>query len=169
MTTGAAWKSSEAGPNRIVRWAMLLSDEELRKVGIDIEKLQPQVVAKLRDKAATYDDCMEVAHKLAGLTYGMENAPEAPDDTRQYLDETVGFPEGGSTVCMICRLPLNFDLFAEARRGKAAVETAHSNPRSHNPENVGFAHRECNIAQGNKPLDEFYDWIADILRRAGRL
>lgn len=29
MTTGAAWKSAEAGPNRILRWVMLLSDGDL--------------------------------------------------------------------------------------------------------------------------------------------
>jgi len=33
------------------------------------------------------------------------------------------------------------------------------------PENVGFGHRECNIAQGAKTLDEFYQWIEAILAR----
>jgi len=37
--------------------------------------------------------------------------------------------------------------------------------REHNAENVGFAHRECNIAQGAKTLPEFYRWIAEILER----
>ena len=31
MTTGAAWKSGDAGPNRILRWVMKLSDKELLK------------------------------------------------------------------------------------------------------------------------------------------
>ena len=26
-------------------------------------------------------------------------------------------------------------------------------------------HRECNIAQGTKTLDEFYQWIEEILAR----
>ena len=57
-------------------------------------------------------------------------------------------------------------LFHAAQRGKAVVETCHLDPRSHSPKNVGFAHRECNIAQGNKSIDEFYDWISGILQRA---
>ena len=55
-----------------------------------------------------------------------------------------------------------------AARGKAAIETCHKNPRMHNPDNVGFGHRECTIAQGAKTLDEFYEWIRDILGRANR-
>ena len=70
-----------------------------------------------------------------------------------------------STCCVICRLPLDYKLFSKAARGKAAIETCHKNPRIHNPENIGFGHRECNIAQGSKTLDEFYQWIADILVR----
>ena len=35
----------------------------------------------------------------------------------------------------------------------------------HNSDNVGFGHRECNIAQGNKSLDEFYSWIEGINTR----
>ena len=166
MTTGAAWKSKEAGPNRILRWAMLLSDEELLGLGIDMSGLQRQVVAKLREKAATYDDCMKVAHKLTALAYGMRGAPKPPEAIREYLEDAVGQWVDDSTACLVCLEPLSFELFDEARRGKAAIETAHRNPRFHTPENVGFAHRACNIAQGNKTLDEFYDWIARILQRA---
>src|SRR5262249_28397292 len=39
MTTGASWKSEDAGPNRIRRWAMLLTDAELLKIGLDMKKL----------------------------------------------------------------------------------------------------------------------------------
>jgi hypothetical protein len=53
--------------------------------------------------------------------------------------------------------------------GAAVIETCHKNPRVHNADNVGFAHRECNIAQGAKTLDEFYAWIEGILDRARRL
>ena len=64
MTTGAAWKSKEAGPNRILRWVMLASDEKLLQYEIDMRKLKPQVVAKLREKAASYDSCIRVAMAL---------------------------------------------------------------------------------------------------------
>lgn len=52
MTTGAAWKSADAGPNRILRWVMLLDDEELLKYGINMAELKSGVIAKLREKAA---------------------------------------------------------------------------------------------------------------------
>lgn len=58
MTTGAAWKSEDAGPNRILRWVMMLDDDELLKYGLDMSKLKPRVVAKLREKAADYDSCI---------------------------------------------------------------------------------------------------------------
>jgi hypothetical protein len=51
MTTGAAWKSEEAGPNRVLRWVMQLRDEELRDLNINMAILKPGVVAKLRQKA----------------------------------------------------------------------------------------------------------------------
>lgn len=166
MTTGASWKSEDAGPNRILRWVMLLTDAELLALGINMSKLKPQVVAKLREKAADYDACMAVAMKLAALVYGMPGAPEPPPEIKAYLVEATGPVEPASTGCLVCREPLEFGLFAAARRGKAEIETSHSNPRLHTPENVGFAHRSCNIAQGPKTLDEFYDWIEAIIRRA---
>lgn len=165
MTTGAPWKSEDAGPNRIRRWAMLLSDEELLLLGVHMAKLKAHVRAKLREKAATYDACMAVAQKLTALVYGMENAPTPPPDTRTYLEELFGDIDTGTTNCLICLAPLDFALFAAARRGKAEIETAHSNARLHTPDNVGFAHRACNIAQGDKTLEEFYTWIGGILRR----
>ena len=58
MTTGAAWKSEEAEPNRILRWVMLLSDADLLQFGINMDGLKPQVVSKLREKSATYENCM---------------------------------------------------------------------------------------------------------------
>jgi len=166
MTTGASWKSEDAGPNRILRWVMLLSDEELLDLGIDMAKLKPQVVAKLREKAADYSSCMAVAKKLTGLVYGMPNAPALPLDIKEYLEEIIGPIVPGTTCCLVCLDPLDFQLFAEARRGKAEIETSHSNPRLHTPDNIGFAHRACNIAQGNKTLEEFYDWVEAILHKA---
>lgn len=106
---------------------------------------------------------MAVAQKLTALVYGMDNAPAPPPDIMVYLEQIVG--RTATTRCQVCLLPLDFRQFAAARRGKAELETAHANPRLHTPANVGFAHRECNIAQGNRSLEEFYGWIADILHR----
>ena len=164
MTTGASWKSEDAGPNRIPRWVMLLPDTELRKLDIDMAKFKPQVIAKLREKAAPYDDCMAVARKLTSLAYGMSRAPTAPDDVLQELHD-FGYPIArASTCCFICADPLAFALFDQAQRGKAEIETSHGDPRHHTAANVGFAHRVCNIAQGNRTLDEFYEWITQILK-----
>lgn len=165
MTTGAAWKSEDAGSNRILRWVMMLDDDELLKYGLDMSKLKPGIIAKLREKAADYDSCILVAAKLTWLVYQMENAPMPPEDIKSYLECLFGETKSGSTLCVICRLPLDFNLFELAARGKAAIETCHKNPRMHNAENVGFGHRECNIAQGNKSLDEFYSWIEGIFER----
>lgn len=165
MTTGAAWKSEDAGPNRILRWVMMLDDIELLKYGLDMSKLKSGVTAKLREKAADYDSCILVAAKLTWLVYQMENSPIPPIDTREYLEKLFGEMKSNSTLCVICRLPLDFNLFKLAARGKAAIETCHKNPRIHNADNVGFGHRECNIAQGNKSLDEFYSWINGIINR----
>lgn len=165
-TTGAAWKSEDAGPNRISRWVMLLPDSELLKMGLNMGALKPGVVAKLRDKAATYEDCMHSAMYLTWSAYGMVNAPIPDDTTRQYLEAQFGPIVGGSTPCLICKKLLDFTDFSGAKRGKANIETAHAQPRLHTPGNVGFAHRDCNIAQGDKSLDQFYDWIAGILERA---
>jgi hypothetical protein len=165
MTTGAAWKSEEAGPNRILRWVMLLSDDELARYNIRMDKLKPQVVTKLREKAATYENCMSVAKKLTWLVYQMESAPKPPQEIKDYLESHFGAMKSGSTTCIICREKLNFSLFSKAQRGKAEIETGHISPREHNAENVGFAHRECNIAQGNKTVSEFYKWIREIIKR----
>lgn len=165
MTTGAAWKSEDAGPNRIPRWVMLLSDAELKQFDLNMENLKPTVVSKLREKSASYQDCMMVAGKLTSLVYQMPDAPECPAEIKSYLEARFGGFDKNSATCIVCREPLSFSLFEVAQRGKAEIETAHSNPRTHSDENVGFAHRECNIAQGNKTLDEFYDWVHGILDR----
>jgi len=168
-TTGAAWASEDAGPNRILRWAMRLPDEELLAYNLDMSKLRPGIVAKLREKAATYEECMEVARKLTWLVYQMSDAPNPPNEIKRYLEEIFGSMIPGATKCEVCLLPISFELFSTAQRGKAALETCHKNPRIHNADNVGFAHRECNIAQGAKTLDEFYNWVKGILSRAKRL
>ena len=90
MTTGAAWKSEDAGPNRILRWVMLESDEVLKSYGINMENLKDGVVAKLRDKAASYDSCIQVAIKLTWLVYQMEGAPDCPHIIKKYLEDHFG-------------------------------------------------------------------------------
>lgn len=165
MTTGAAWKSEDAGPNRILRWVMLLDDAQLLDYGLDMNKLKPGIIAKLREKAADYNSCIEVAMKLTWLVYQMPGAPTPAQDIKDYLEDFFGPMYPGSTVCSVCRLPLDYQLFELAQRGKAEIETCHKNPRLHNADNVGFAHRECNIAQGAKNLDEFYEWIKGITTR----
>jgi hypothetical protein len=164
-TTGASWKSKDAGPNRIDRWVMLQNDAVLLLYGIKMADLNDTVVAKLREKAATYDDCMNVAAKLTWFAYQMPNAPICPLEIREYLVGRFGQMIENSTKCIVCKIPLDFNLFENAQRGKAPIETAHSNPREHNSINVGFAHRECNIAQGSKTLTEFYTWIEGIISR----
>jgi hypothetical protein len=165
MTTGAAWKSEEAGPNRILRWVMLESDDSLLNFGITMSNLKPQVVAKLREKAADYDSCIKVAMWLTNEVYLMQKTTKPSTEIKNYLEKIFGSWPSTNTVCIICKLPLSFELFAKAQRGKAEIETCHKNPRSHSPDNVGFGHRECNIAQGGKSLDEFYDWIKGITKR----
>ena len=165
MTTGAAWKSDDAGPNRILRWVMMLSDDELKSFGLDMASFKPGIISKLREKAADYDSCVEVAIKLTWLAYQMENSPSPPSVIQDYLEIIHGKMKMQSTVCEICRLPMNFADFSLAVRGKAKIETCHKNPRFHDAENIGFAHRDCNIAQGAKTLDEFYDWIEGIISR----
>ena len=83
-----------------------------------------------------------------------------------YFCPIFGEIKSGATTCCICLLPISFSLFELAQRGKAEIETCHKDPRLHEPGNVGFAHRECNIAQGPKSLEKFYDWIHGILQRA---
>lgn len=165
-TTGASWKSDDAGPNRIDRWVMLLPNAELKNdFGIDIGSMKPAVQAKLREKAASYDDCMDVAAKLTWSAYQMQNSPEPTAAIGDYLSRRFGALQPNSTRCIVCRERLDFSHFEGAQRGRALLETAHSNPRQHSSDNVGFAHRDCNIAQGGKSLDAFYDWIRGILQR----
>ncbi len=109
MTTGASWKSDDAGPNRILRWVMLLSDDELRAYGIDMSGLQPQVVAKLREKAADYDECMDVARRLTWLAYQMQGAPQPPKEVYmkfKRVENTLQFKVNGEKCnypkCTLC-------------------------------------------------------------------
>ncbi|QEE61596.1 hypothetical protein FVA74_08405 [Salinibacterium sp. dk2585] len=142
---------------------MQLDNAALLEYDIDMAALSPLIQAKLREKAASYEDCMSVARRLTWLAYGTVNAPAPRSDIRNALEAEFGPIQTNNTVCLICRERIPFEAFADAQRGKAAIETAHASPRQHNPGNVGFAHRPCNIAQGDKGLDGFYEWIAQIL------
>lgn len=168
MTTGAPWKSDEAGPNRILRYAMLLSDAELAELGVPMHGLEEHVVRKLRAKAAPYAHCVSVAEYLTLQVYEMPGAPACPAPLVEFLTSALDRDfQSESTACLICKEPMAFALFELAQRGKAEVETAHANPRTHLPGNVGFAHRFCNIAQGDKELNDFYAWVAGVLERNG--
>ncbi|MET4074521.1 hypothetical protein [Hymenobacter sp. UYCo722] len=167
FTTGASWKSAVAGPNRILRPVMLLDDEALLKHGINMADMKPHVIRKLRDKAADYQSCIQVAMKLAWLTYQVPGAPQAPEEIQTFLEAHFG-AFTPPACCPICLLPLDYALFEQAQRGTALIETCHMDPRSHNAANVGFGHRDCNIAQGTKSLDEFYFWISGIIERANQ-
>ena len=104
---------------------MLKTDAELLKLGINMSKLKPQVVAKLREKAAPYQACMEVAQQLTFLAYGMQNAPSPSRAIKTYIETLFGQIVVGSTVCLICREALDFSDFHRAQRGKAEIETSH--------------------------------------------
>lgn len=132
---------------------------------MDMGSYKPQIVAKLREKAASYDDCILSGMYLTWLSYGTIDAPICPTEVKKYLEDRFGSIKSGGTTCIVCRESLSFKLFGQAKRGRAEIETAHMEPRLHSPGNVGFAHRDCNIAQGNKTLPEFYKWIKGILVR----
>ena len=63
-----------------------LSDRVLKeKFDIDLVAMGPAVQSKLREKAATYEDCMAVAAKLTWAAYQMRNAPKPPFEVAAYL------------------------------------------------------------------------------------
>lgn len=93
---------------------MLLSDQELLKLGIDMSIFKPHVMAKLREKAATYEDCMLVGKKLTWLAYQMLHAPVPDQETASYLESYFGSMKPQSTNCLLCRLNLDFNLFSLA-------------------------------------------------------
>ena len=111
-TTGAAWDSDDAGPNRILRWAVMLEDKELLAYGLDLGGVSDVIRRKLRQRAASYEDCMHVAQALTHATYRMGGAPEPPEDVRGYLEGLFGAIEPASAHCIICLEPLDFGLFA---------------------------------------------------------
>lgn len=160
-TTGASWSGKNAGPNRILRWVVQLSDEQLDELGFRFTSLSPSLQKKLRDKSADYDTCMCVARKLTHIFYGTQGV-YCPPDIQNSLEL-----EFGSILpnqCVICGKAIQLDEFHDAIRGRAAIETSHLNPRFHSAENVGFAHRKCNIAQGEMTKCEFLNWISLILQ-----
>jgi hypothetical protein len=149
-TRGAPWPENKAQRrNRQPRWTLKKGDQ-----------LYPQHYAE-------YDTCLEVARQLTLQVYEMDDAPDCPPQIVTYLGRQ---PTQGAYVCPICRLPIHVADFALARQSKAQIETAHVDPSSealHTPENVCFAHRECNIAQGERTVNGFLEWMQGILERHG--
>jgi len=153
-TKGVAWPtvtenaddSKNSRKNREARW--------------DIEEDHPYY--------ATYETCLDVARRLTLYIFEMEDAPPCPTGLVQYLERE---PIPDSYVCYICGQPVTIEQINEAEVSKAVVETGHKIPFNiggiHEPDNVFFCHRECNIAQGNKIMPEFCDWIASILEFHG--
>ena len=99
----------------------------------------------------------------------MMGAPVCPPEIERLLDKK---PTQNNAKCPICNRPLNINDFGKAKWGKALIEMCHVLPLSehkvmHNYENMSWAHRECNIAQGEKSIPEFLVWISDILKAHG--
>ncbi|MCH2428938.1 MAG: hypothetical protein MK168_06400, partial [Candidatus Thalassarchaeum sp.] len=65
-TTGAAWKTKKAGPNRMPRYVAALPIEEFEKAlkekGFNLNELSTP--EKIIEKGATYAQCINVAIKL---------------------------------------------------------------------------------------------------------
>lgn len=114
---------------------------------------------------ADYETCIKVAERLTYYVYCMEEAPDCPENIAKYFERR---PVKNTYRCPICLLPIKFEDFELARQSKAVIETAHLDPQEifiHTPENVCFAHRTCNIAQGEKNVKDFMKWIDGILER----
>jgi len=150
-TRGAPWPKNLRGVqkrrNRQPHWTLKLGDQ-----------LYPK-------HYADYKTCLAVARRMTYYVYCMPDAPSCSDDIAKYLEQK---PKLGTYVCPICLLPISFKDFEKAKQSKAEIETAHLDPSAtyiHTPDNVCLAHRECNIAQGDRSISDFLDWIDGILRR----
>lgn len=154
-TRGAAWPANQKGVqkrrNRQPRWTLKPGDQLFPK------------------HAADYQTCLLVAQILALHVHEMQEAPPYPPDAVKFLPRP---PKHGTYLCPVCRVPINFKDFGRAAQSKAVLETAHLDPtmeRIHTPGNVRLAHRVCNIAQGDRSIEDFTSWIRGILERAGFL
>lgn len=118
---------------------------------------------------AAQEECFKVAQKLTRLIYEMAGAPKCPPEITKLLDKK---PICNSAKCPICNGSLDINDFRKAKWGKALIEMCHVQPLSehkvmHNYKNMSWAHRECNIAQGEKSIPTFLKWISGILKSHG--
>ena len=150
-TRGAPWPKNLSGVqkrrNRQPHWTLKEGDQ-----------LYPQ-------HYADYETCLEVAKRMTYYVYCMHGAPTCPDEIVKYLEQK---PEEDTYLCPICLLPVDFRDFEKAKQSKALIETAHLDPQAeyiHTPDNVCFAHRTCNIAQGDRSIPDFLNWMDGILKR----
>lgn len=123
---------------------------------------------KITDKGASRDECLRVAIQLTREAYAMENAPEMPQELVDYF-ALISFRRTHEGRCLICHAPIDYNQFAEARVGTSTIQTVHSDPRVHTPGNASFGHKQCNVAQGDRTLEEYYDWMEEVLRSVGRI
>lgn len=170
-TTGAAWNTGVAGPNRMPRHVANLPRDALNRALVannypTLDMLRnPE---KITDKGASRDECLRVAIQLTREAYAMENAPEMPQELVDYF-ASISFRRTHEGRCLICHAPIDYNQFAEARVGTSTIQTVHSDPRVHTPGNASFGHKQCNVAQGDRTLEEYYDWMEEVLRSVGRI
>jgi hypothetical protein len=115
----------------------------------------------------TYENCLLIAQELTMQAYEMEGAPVCPPEIATWLPRRLN-PNTG--LCPICNHLLEFSEFDLAVQSKAAIDTDHLNPsleRRHAPGNVAFVHHLCNTTKGDRSLEEFEEWMADVLTKHG--
>ncbi len=153
-TRGASWGKNQDGEqarrNRQPRWTLNPGD------GFYPAHYQ------------TYELCLVVASELALQAYEMVGAPQCPSELQAGLPRA---PVKDSGFCAICRAPMEFSEFSLAVQSKAAIDTDHLNPKlrqRHAPGNVAFVHHECNTTKGDRSLEEFLEWMKEVLDRHRR-
>jgi hypothetical protein len=115
----------------------------------------------------TYQNCLRIAEELTIQAYEMVGAPTCPKTIIAWLYRA---PQTNSGICPICKQLLEFSEFDLAVQSKAAIDTDHLNPsleRRHAPGNVAFVHHLCNTTKGDRSLEDFEEWMANVLKRHG--
>ena len=153
QTRGASWgrdvEGRQARKNRQPRWTL--------KAGDSFYPRHHQ----------SYEVCLDIASELTVQAYRMVGAPDCPGQIASYLPTA---PTKDSGICQICRLPLEFKDFSAATQSLAAIDTDHLDPtmeRRHVPGNVSFVHHICNTTKGDRSIDEFLNWMIEVLERFG--
>ena len=153
QTRGASWGRDAGGQqsrrNRQPRWTL--------KPGDSFYPRHHQ----------TYEVCLAVATELTIQAYEMIGAPDCPPDISCLLPRT---PIKDDGICQICRLAMEFKDFSAATQSLAAIDTDHLDPtleRRHVPHNVAFVHHSCNTTKGDRSVEDFVNWMIDVLARFG--